>query len=88
MRACARARSVAARQSCPATVAVHGGGATVCHCSPRAAAGAAQSSDGFTKVQEGSDVRLRIVGTKMDQSDIFCIGSIKDDYLGVLGGPV
>ncbi|KAF5840875.1 hypothetical protein DUNSADRAFT_15242 [Dunaliella salina] len=47
-----------------------------------------QSSDGFTKIQEGSEVRLRIVGTKMDQSDIFCIGTIKDDYLGVLGGPV
>jgi len=29
-----------------------------------------QSSDGFTKIQEGSEVRLRIVGTKMDQSDI------------------
>jgi DNA-directed RNA polymerase subunit E'/Rpb7 len=32
-----------------------------------------QSSDGFTKIQEGSEVRLRIVGTKMDQSDIVSV---------------
>uniref|UniRef100_A0A7S0RKS2 DNA-directed RNA polymerase II subunit RPB7 n=1 Tax=Chlamydomonas leiostraca TaxID=1034604 RepID=A0A7S0RKS2_9CHLO len=47
-----------------------------------------QSSDGGTKIGEGSEVRARIVGTRMDQSDIFCIGTIKEDYLGLLGGPV
>lgn len=41
------------------------------------------------KIQEGAIVRLRIVGTKMDQAEIFCIGSIKEDYLGVIeSGPV
>jgi DNA-directed RNA polymerase II subunit RPB7 len=29
-------------------------------------------------------VRLRIVGTKMDQTEIFCIGTMKEDFLGVI----
>lgn len=41
-------------------------------------------SDEAQKIQERTEVRLRIVGTKMDQTEIFCIGTIKEDFLGVI----
>mmetsp|Transcript_36825 Transcript_36825/g.81904 ORF Transcript_36825/g.81904 Transcript_36825/m.81904 type:complete len:176 (+) Transcript_36825:159-686(+) len=44
------------------------------------------SRDDSMRIQEKTEVRLRIVGTKMDQTEIFCIGTIKEDYLGVIGG--
>lgn len=46
------------------------------------------SADGEQKIVPGSEVRLRIVGTRVDASDIFAVGSIKDDFLGCLGAPV
>ena len=30
-------------------------------------------------------VRLRVIGTRMDAAEIFAIGSIKEDFLGVIG---
>jgi DNA-directed RNA polymerase II subunit RPB7 len=43
------------------------------------------SGDESQKIQERTEVRLRLVGTKMDQTEIFCIASLKDDFLGVIG---
>ncbi|KAI8811195.1 RNA polymerase Rpb7 [Cladochytrium replicatum] len=34
------------------------------------------------RIEKGTHVRLRIIGTRVDQSEIFAIGSIKEDYLG------
>ena len=31
-----------------------------------------------------ASVRVRIVGMRIDANDIFCIGTIKDDYLGLI----
>jgi DNA-directed RNA polymerase subunit E'/Rpb7 len=31
-----------------------------------------------------SVVRLKIIGTRLDASEIFAIGSIKEDYLGLI----
>ncbi|KAK9803653.1 hypothetical protein WJX72_008490 [[Myrmecia] bisecta] len=45
------------------------------------------SADGEVRIQLGSEVRLRVVGTRIDASDIFCVGTIKEDYLGVIGDP-
>jgi len=42
------------------------------------------SGDEEVRIQAGTEVRLRIVGTRTDASEIFCVGSIKDDYLGVV----
>ncbi|CAK0784327.1 hypothetical protein CVIRNUC_007531 [Coccomyxa viridis] len=42
------------------------------------------SSDEAVRVQAGAEVRLRIVGTRVDADEIFCVGTIKDDYLGVI----
>lgn len=47
-----------------------------------------QSPEADARIMEGCEVRVRIMGTKIDQQDIFCIGSIKDDYLGLVAGPV
>ena len=32
----------------------------------------------------GAEVRLRVVGTRMDANEIFCVATMKDDYLGVI----
>ncbi|CAG8619474.1 11069_t:CDS:2, partial [Acaulospora colombiana] len=34
-------------------------------------------------IEKGSHVRIKIVGTRFDATDIFAIGTIKDDYCGV-----
>ena len=35
-------------------------------------------------IQREASVRVRIVGMRIDANDIFCIGTIKDDYLGLI----
>ncbi|XP_028409748.1 DNA-directed RNA polymerase II subunit RPB7 [Dendronephthya gigantea] len=37
-------------------------------------------------IQQEDEIRLRIVGTRVDANDIFAIGSLMDDFLGVVGG--
>ncbi|KAJ8553083.1 hypothetical protein K7X08_020476 [Anisodus acutangulus] len=39
------------------------------------------TSDGSVKIQKESEVRLKIIGTRVDATEIFCIGTIKDDFL-------
>ncbi|PQP98993.1 DNA-directed RNA polymerase II subunit RPB7 [Prunus yedoensis var. nudiflora] len=39
------------------------------------------TSDGSVKIQKDSEVWLKIIGTR------FCIGTIKDDFLGVINDP-
>eukprot|EP01025_Chloroclados_australasicus_P035121 TRINITY_DN35860_c1_g1_i2.p1 TRINITY_DN35860_c1_g1~~TRINITY_DN35860_c1_g1_i2.p1 ORF type:complete len:168 (-),score=8.72 TRINITY_DN35860_c1_g1_i2:340-843(-) len=46
------------------------------------------SGDEEVRIQQGSEVRLRIIGIKAESHEMFCIGTIKDDYLGVIGNPV
>ncbi|KAG4382117.1 hypothetical protein GLYMA_14G007900v4 [Glycine max] len=36
------------------------------------------------KIQKDSEVRLKIIGTRVDPTEIFCI---KDDFLGVINDP-
>lgn len=43
------------------------------------------SSDQMTRIQMGTHVRVRIVGIKYDPTEVFCIATMKDDYLGVIG---
>ncbi|KAI3994835.1 hypothetical protein MKX01_037386 [Papaver californicum] len=45
------------------------------------------TSDGSVKIQKDSEVRLKIIGTRVDATEIFCIGTIKDDFLGVINDP-
>lgn len=33
-------------------------------------------------IEKGIKVRLKIVGTRIDATEIFAIGTIKEDYLG------
>eukprot|EP00897_Mesotaenium_endlicherianum_P004294 jgi/Mesen1/3893/ME000208S02895 len=44
-----------------------------------------QTSDGRWRVQKDSEIRVKIVGTRVDATEIFCIGTIKDDFLGLVG---
>lgn len=43
------------------------------------------SDDQQIKIQRDCEVRVRIVGMRADANDIFCIATIKDDYLGLIG---
>eukprot|EP00208_Stichococcus_sp_RCC1054_P001939 CAMPEP_0206142190 /NCGR_PEP_ID=MMETSP1473-20131121/15884_1 /ASSEMBLY_ACC=CAM_ASM_001109 /TAXON_ID=1461547 /ORGANISM="Stichococcus sp, Strain RCC1054" /LENGTH=152 /DNA_ID=CAMNT_0053537081 /DNA_START=670 /DNA_END=1128 /DNA_ORIENTATION=+ len=43
------------------------------------------SADEEIRIVAGAEVRLRIVGVKVDPTEIFCVGTIKDNYLGVIG---
>jgi len=43
------------------------------------------SEDGTVKIEKDSEVRLKIVGTRVDATEIFSIGSIKEDFLGLIG---
>jgi len=36
------------------------------------------------RVMKDSEVRLRVIATRVDASEIFAIGTIKDEYLGLL----
>ncbi|GAB4822121.1 hypothetical protein N2152v2_009167 [Parachlorella kessleri] len=45
------------------------------------------NSDGEQKIVPGSEVRLRIVGTRVDAHEIFAVGTIKDDWLGLMASP-
>jgi len=36
------------------------------------------------RITIGSEVRLKLIGTRTDATEIFAIGSIKEDYLGVI----
>eukprot|EP00834_Sanchytrium_tribonematis_P008132 NODE_870_length_3391_cov_0.839915.p3 type:complete len:172 gc:universal NODE_870_length_3391_cov_0.839915:2371-2886(+) len=38
-----------------------------------------------TKIQKGTTMRIKLVGIKADATQIFAIGSIKEDYLGIVG---
>lgn len=42
------------------------------------------TGDGEQKITPGCEVRLRIVGTRVDANEIFAVATMKDDYLGVL----
>jgi DNA-directed RNA polymerase II subunit RPB7 len=37
-------------------------------------------------IQKDVRVRLKLVGTRVDATEIFAIGTIKEDYLGVITG--
>ncbi|GIL55057.1 hypothetical protein Vafri_10705 [Volvox africanus] len=43
------------------------------------------SMDQTTDIKAGTHVRVRIVGIKYDPTEVFCIATMKDDYLGVIG---
>jgi DNA-directed RNA polymerase II subunit RPB7 len=43
------------------------------------------SQDEEVRVIAGSEVRLRIVGIRVDPTEIFCVGTIRDDFLAVIG---
>ncbi|XP_058185059.1 DNA-directed RNA polymerase II subunit RPB7 isoform X2 [Rhododendron vialii] len=45
------------------------------------------TSDRSVKIEKESEVRLKIIGTRVDATEIFCIGTIKDDFLGVISDP-
>lgn len=44
------------------------------------------STDATSQIKEGTEVRIKIVGVRADPHDMFCIGTMKEGWLGVLGG--
>lgn len=42
------------------------------------------SEDAAVKIEKDTEVRLKIYGTRIDATEIVAIGSIKEDYLGVI----
>lgn len=46
-------------------------------------------SDGVKEsIRKGVQLRVKLIGTRVDATEIFAIGSIKDDYLGLIEGTV
>mmetsp|Transcript_6638 Transcript_6638/g.16888 ORF Transcript_6638/g.16888 Transcript_6638/m.16888 type:complete len:177 (+) Transcript_6638:294-824(+) len=45
------------------------------------------SGEQDVSIVKDCEVRVKIVGTRVDATEIFGIGTIKEDYLGVLAGP-
>lgn len=43
-----------------------------------------KSVHGEVVIQEDDEIRLKIVGTRVDASGIFAIGTLMDDYLGLV----
>lgn len=43
------------------------------------------STEDVLKIEKGTRIRLKIVGTRVDATEIFAIGTIKEDYLGPIG---
>ncbi|XP_064385104.1 DNA-directed RNA polymerase II subunit RPB7 [Halichondria panicea] len=43
-----------------------------------------RTEDSDAVIQEDDTIRLRVVGTRVDANDIFAVGSIMDDYLGII----
>eukprot|EP00958_Prasinococcus_capsulatus_P012898 scaffold1306_cov399-Prasinococcus_capsulatus_cf.AAC.7 len=39
----------------------------------------------LVRIVKNCEVRLRVVGTRADAQEIKCVGTIKDDYLGLIG---
>eukprot|EP01024_Parvocaulis_polyphysoides_P035731 TRINITY_DN31746_c0_g1_i3.p2 TRINITY_DN31746_c0_g1~~TRINITY_DN31746_c0_g1_i3.p2 ORF type:complete len:130 (+),score=9.19 TRINITY_DN31746_c0_g1_i3:321-710(+) len=46
------------------------------------------SQDGEDKIVQGSEVRVRVIAFKVDETEILCIGTLVGNYLGVIGQPV
>jgi len=42
------------------------------------------AEDESVKISNNDEVRLKIVGTRVDATEIFAIGSIKEDFLGLI----
>ncbi|XP_013775325.1 DNA-directed RNA polymerase II subunit RPB7-like [Limulus polyphemus] len=42
-----------------------------------------KSQDEDVVIQQDDKIRLKIVGTRVDATDIFAIGTLMDDYLGL-----
>jgi DNA-directed RNA polymerase II subunit RPB7 len=42
------------------------------------------SADEQVRIQKESEVRLRIVGIRNDANEIFCVATLKDNYLGLI----
>ena len=43
-----------------------------------------KTADEDQVIQQDDEVRIKIVGTRVDASDIFAIGTLMDDYLGLV----
>ena len=43
-----------------------------------------KTQDEEVMIQQDDEIRLKIVGTRVDASDIFAIGTLMDDYLGLI----
>lgn len=43
-----------------------------------------RTADSETLIQTGDPIRLRVIGTRVDANDIFAVGSLMDDYLGLV----
>ena len=43
-----------------------------------------QNQDEGIVIQKEDEIRLKIIGTRVDANDIFAVGSLMDDFLGLI----
>jgi len=54
------------------------------HFDPQSSPPCIVSEDGAIRLEKDTEVRLKVVGTRVDATEIFAIGSIREDFLGVI----
>ena len=63
-------------------------GSVPCYVAVDAGAGGMMEEGGAQRIVAGEQVRVRIIGTRVDATEIFAIGTIKEDYLGLISAAV
>ncbi len=43
-----------------------------------------KTADESIVIKEDDEIRFKIIGTRVDANDIFAIGTLMDDYLGLV----
>ena len=43
-----------------------------------------KTQDESVVIKEDDEIRVKVIGTRVDASDIFAIGTLMDDYLGLV----
>jgi DNA-directed RNA polymerase II subunit RPB7 len=44
-----------------------------------------KTDDESVVIKQDDEVRVKIIGTRVDATDIFAVGTLMDDYLGFVG---
>ena len=64
------------------------GASGACYVASGLGMGQGQGNAAQQRIAVGEQVRVRIIGTRVDATEIFAIGTVKEDYLGLISAAV